>query len=155
MITRAAKHNGAAFIEVYQNCPIFNDGAFFNLTEKDSKPDNVLVLEHGKPLVFGVNKDKGIMLDGLNPVIIDLNDGKHSVSDCWIHDEFDDNPTRVFLLARFTDLPGYPAPIGIFRQFNKPTYDDDYVHQIEHLKSTKGIGDYKKLMFTSNTWEVH
>ena len=155
MITRASKHKGAAFIEVYQNCPIFNDGAFSALTEKETKPDSVIVLEHGKPLVFGANKDKGIMLDGLNPVIIDLNDGKHSINDCWIHDEFDDNPTRVFLLARFTDLPGYPTPIGIFRQFNKPNYDDDYVHQIEHLKSTKGVGDYKKLMFTSNTWEVH
>ena len=94
------------------------------------------------------------MLDGLNPVIIDLNDGKHSINDCWIHDEFDDNPTRVFLLARFTDLPGFPTPIGIFRQFNKPTYDDDYIHQIDHLKQTKGAGNYKKLMFTSNTWEV-
>jgi 2-oxoglutarate ferredoxin oxidoreductase subunit beta len=154
MISRAAKHKGAAFIEVYQNCPIFNDGAYFLLTEKETKPDNVIVLEHGKPLVFGANKDKGIMLDGLNPIIIDLNDGKHSINDCWVHDEFDDNPTRVFLLARFTDLPGYPTPIGIFRQFSKPTYDDDYVHQIEHLKQVKGLGDYKKLMFTSNTWEV-
>jgi 2-oxoglutarate ferredoxin oxidoreductase subunit beta len=154
MISRAAKHKGAAFIEVYQNCPIFNDGAYFLLTEKETKPDNVIVLEHGKPLVFGANKEKGIMLDGLNPIIIDLNDGKHSINDCWVHDEFDDNPTRVFLLARFTDLPGYPTPIGIFRQFNKPTYDDDYVHQIEHLKQVKGVGDYKKLMFTSNTWEV-
>ncbi|HAB51799.1 MAG TPA: 2-oxoacid:ferredoxin oxidoreductase subunit beta [Ignavibacteriales bacterium] len=155
MISRASKHKGAACIEVYQNCPIFNDGAFSILTEKETKPDNVIVLEHGKPLIFGANKDRGIMLDGLNPVIIDLNDGKHSIKDCWIHDEFDDNPTRVFLLARFTDLPGFPTPIGIFRQFNKPTYDDDYVHQIEHLKSTKGVGDYKKLMFTSNTWEVN
>jgi 2-oxoglutarate ferredoxin oxidoreductase subunit beta len=154
MISRAAKHKGAAFIEVYQNCPIFNDGAYFLLTEKETKPDNVIMLEHGKPLVFGANKDKGIMLDGLNPIIIDLNDGKHSINDCWVHDEFDDNPTRVFLLARFTDLPGYPTPIGIFRQFSKPTYDDDYVHQIEHLKQVKGVGDYKKLMFTSNTWEV-
>ncbi len=155
MISRAAKHKGAAFIEVYQNCPIFNDGAFSILTEKETKPENVIMLEHGKPLVFGANKDKGIILDGLNPVIVDLNDGKHSINDCWVHDEFDENPTRVFLLARFTDLPGFPTPIGVFRQFNKPTYDDDYVHQIEHLKSTKGVGDYKKLMFTSNTWEVH
>lgn len=154
MISRAAKHKGAAFIEVYQNCPIFNDGAYFLLTEKETKPDNVVVLEHGKPLVFGANKNKGIKLDGLNPVIIDLNDGKHSISDCWVHDEFDDNPTRVFLLARFTDLPGFPTPIGVFRQFNKPTYDHDYMDQIEHLKKTKGAGDYKKLMFTSNTWEV-
>jgi len=154
MITRASKHKGAAFIEVYQNCPIFNDGTFSILTEKETKPENVIVLEHGKPLVFGANKEKGIKLDGLNPVIIDFNDGKHSINDCWIHDEFDDNPTRVFLLARFTDLPGFPTPIGIFRQFNKPTYDDDYVHQIEHLRQTKGAGNYKKLMFTSNTWEV-
>lgn len=155
MILRASKHKGAAFIEVYQNCNIFNDGAFSILTEKETKPDNVLVLEHGKPMVFGANRDKGIKLDGLDPIIIDLNDGKHSINDCWIHDEFDDNPTRVFLLARFIDLPGYPTPIGIFRQFNKPTYDEDYVRQIEHLKSTKGVGDYKKLMFTSNTWEVN
>ncbi len=155
MISRAAKHKGLAFIEVYQNCPIFNDGAFFPLTEKETKPDNVILLEHGKPLVFGVNKDKGIMLDGLNPIIIDLNDGKHSINDCWVHDEFDDNPTRVFLLARFTDLPGFPTPIGVFRQFNKPTYDDDYVHQIAQVKEQKGVGDYKKLMFATNTWEVN
>lgn len=154
MISRASQHKGAAFIEVYQNCPIFNDGAYFPLTEKETKQDNVLVLEHGKPLVFGANKDKGIKLDGLDPIVIDLNDGKHSINDCWIHDEFDDNPTRVFLLARFSDLPGFPTPIGIFRQFSKPTYDEDYVYQIEHLKETKGAGNYNKLMFTANTWEV-
>ena len=155
MITRASKHKGAAFIEVYQNCPIFNDGAYSLLTEKETKPENVILLEHGKPLVFGANKDKGIMLDGLNPIIINLNDGKHSINDCWIHDELDDNPTRVFLLARFTDLQGYPTPIGVFRQFNKPTYDEDYVHQIEQQKSQKGAGTYEKLMFTANTWEVN
>lgn len=154
MITRASKHMGAAFIEVYQNCPIFNDGAFSILTEKETKPENIVVLEQGKPIVFGTNKDKGIKLDGLNPVIIDLNDGKHSVNDCWVHDEFDDNPTRVFLLARFTDLPGFPVPIGIFRQFSKPNYCEDYVDQIAHIKTKKGVGTYEKLMFTSNTWEV-
>lgn len=155
MITRASKHKGLAFIEVYQNCPIFNDGAFFPLTEKETKQDNVIFLEHGKPLVFGANKDKGIMLNGLDPVIIDLNDGVHSINDCWIHDEFDENPTRVFLLARFTDLPGFPTPIGVFRQFNKQTYDIDYVGQIEDVKKNKGEGTYEKLMFKSGTWEVN
>ncbi len=155
MITRAAKHTGLAFIEVYQNCPIFNDGAYFNLTEKETKADNVIMLEHGKPLVFGANKDKGIMLDGLNPVIIDLNDGKHSINDCWIHDEFDENPTRVFLLARFTDIPGFPTPIGVFRQYNKPAYDVDYVQQIENVKKKKGAGTYEKLMMGDDTWEVN
>ena len=155
MISRAAKHKGVAFIEVLQNCPIFNDGAFFHLTEKETKPDNVIFLEHGKPLVFGANKDKGIKLDGLNPVVIDLNDGKHSINDCWVHDEFDDNPTRVFLLARFTDLPGFPSPIGVFRQFNKPSYDEDYVQQIEGLKDKKGKGTYAKLLLENDTWEVN
>ena len=156
MITRAAKHKGASFIEIYQNCPIFNDGAYFPLTEKETKPDNVIVLEHGKPMVFGANKDKGIKLNGLDPVIIDLNDGKHSINDCLVHDEFDDNPTRVFLLARFSDLPGFPIPIGIFRDYRKrATYDGDYMHQIEQVKQSKGVGDYKKLMFTANTWEVN
>lgn len=154
MIARAAKHKGAAFIEIYQNCPIFNDGAYFPLTEKETKADNVVILEHGKPLVFGANNEKGIKLDGLNPVIINLNDGKHSINDCWVHDEFDDNPTRVFLLARFTDIPGFPTPIGVFRQFSKPTYAGDYEAQINRIKQQKGEGTYEKLMFTPNTWEV-
>ncbi len=155
MITRASKHIGLAFIEVYQNCPIFNDGAFSALTEKETKQDNVIVLEHNKPLVFGTNKEKGIKLDGLNPVIIDLNDGKHSINDCWVHDEFDDNPTRGFILARFSDIAGFPTPIGVFRQFNKPTYDGDYHKQIAQIQEKKGKGTYEKLMFTSNTWEVN
>ena len=155
MISRASKHNGFAFIEIYQNCPIFNDGAYTNLTEKGTKPNNVIVLEHGKPLVFGVNKEKGIKLDGLNPVIIDLNDGKHSINDCWVHDEFDENPTREFILSRFTDIPGFPTPIGVFRQFSKPTYDGDYTDQIEKVIAKKGAGTYENLMFDNNTWEVN
>lgn len=154
MLTRAAKHKGLAFIEVYQNCPIFNDGAYFHLTEKETKPENVIVLEHNKPLVFGANKDKGIKLDGLDPVVINLNDGKHSINDCWVHDEFDPNPTRGFILARMSDLPGYPTPIGVFRQYLKPTYDGDYMQQIEQVKATKGEGTYDRLMFSTTTWEV-
>ncbi|MEW6652744.1 MAG: 2-oxoacid:ferredoxin oxidoreductase subunit beta [Bacteroidota bacterium] len=155
IITRAAHHKGIAFIEIYQNCPIFNDGAYFPLTEKETKADNVILLQHNKPLVFGANKDKGIKLDGLNPVIIDLNDGVHSINDCWVHDEFDDNPTRVFLLARFTDIPGFPTPVGVFRQFAKETYDIDYEKQIEDVKKKQGEGTYEKLMLKSGTWEVN
>jgi len=154
MIARAAKHEGMAFIEIYQNCPIFNDGAFFKFTEKETKPDNVIYLEHNKPLVFGKNNEKGIMLDGLNPVIIDLNDGVHSINDCFVHDEFDDNPTRVFLLARFIDIPEFPIPIGVFRQFHKATYSGDYAKQIDNIISKKGKGTYDRLMYSSNTWEI-
>jgi len=154
MITRAAKHTGLAFIEVLQNCPIFNDGAYFHLTEKETRPENVVYLEHGKPLIFGANQDKGIMLDGLNPVVINLNDGVHSINDVWVHDENDPNPTREFILSRFTDIEGMPTPVGVIRQFNKPTYDGDYHHQIEDMIAKKGKGTYEKLMFNANTWEV-
>lgn len=154
VISRASKHKGLAFIEVYQNCPIFNDGVYSLVTEKETKADNVVVLEHGKPLLFGPKKTKGIKLDGMNPVIIDLEDGKHSISDCLVHDEFDENPTRVFLLGRFTDIPGFPTPIGVFRQFSKPSYDEEYEAQVEKITNKNGKGTYEKLMLSSNTWEV-
>ncbi|AFN75210.1 2-oxoglutarate ferredoxin oxidoreductase subunit beta [Melioribacter roseus P3M-2] len=154
MLKRAAAHKGLAVVEVYQNCPIFNDGAYAPLTDKTSKEDYVLYLEHGKPLVFGKNKDKGIKLDGLQPVVIDLNDGKHSVDDCWVHDEFDTDPTRGFILARFIDMDHMPTPIGVFRQVHKPTYDEEYWNQVEYVKSKKGAGDYNKLMYSVNTWDV-
>ncbi len=154
MISRAAKHKGTAFIEVLQNCPIFNDGAYFQLTEKDTKPDNTITLEHDKPLVFGTNKDKGIKLDGLTPVVFNINEGSNSINDCWVHDEFDENPTREFLLSRFTDMPGLPTPLGILRQHLKPTYDADYHEQVQKVKVEKGHGTYDKLMFAASTWEV-
>ena len=154
MISRASKHKGFAFIEIYQNCPIFNDGAYFPLTEKETKQDNVIFLEHDKPMVYGANRDKGIKLDGLNPVIVDLNDGKHSINDLLVHDEFDPNPTREFILARFSDMPDFPVPIGVFRQFTKPTFNQEYENQIQNVITKKKRGTYESLMFTENTWEV-
>src|ERR1035441_6787856 len=87
MMKRAAAHKGTAFIEVYQNCNIFNDGAFEILTEKETKADNVLVLEQGKPMLFGKNNDKGIRLNGISPEVVNLSERKYSVNDLWVHDE--------------------------------------------------------------------
>ncbi len=91
MMKRAGEHKGTAFIEVYQNCNIFNDGAFEILTDKTTRDDNVIYLEHEKPMIFGKEKNKGIKLDGLNPVVVDIAEGKNSVNDLWVHDEFDKN----------------------------------------------------------------
>ncbi|MFZ1289015.1 MAG: 2-oxoacid:ferredoxin oxidoreductase subunit beta [Melioribacteraceae bacterium] len=154
MIDRAAAHKGLAFVEVYQNCNIFNDGAFSLLTEKETKDDNVLILEHGKPMLFGKNKDKGIKLDGFTPVIVDLNDGKHTINDVIVHDEKDHGMVRAFILSHLTDEPNLPTPIGVFRQVFKPTYDEAMVEQIEQVKKKKGKGDLEKLLFATNTWEV-
>ncbi len=154
MIKKAAAHKGLAFIEIYQNCVIFNDGAFEKFTDKETKADNVVVLEHGKPLVFGKNNDKAIKLDGFTPKIIDLNDPNNSINDAWVHDEFDPNPIRAFILAHLPDYEGFPTPIGVYRNIRKETYDEAVNRQIEQVTSKKGKGDLKSLIYNANTWEV-
>ncbi len=155
MLKRAGEHKGTAFIEIYQNCNIFNDGAFEILTEKDTKPDHVIFLEHNQPMVFGKEKNKGIKLDGLNPVVVDLTDGKYSVNDLWVHDEFDKNSFRAHIISQFTEMEGFPTPVGVLRQEFKTTYEEDLHQQLEDAKKTKGEGDLRKLLFSGNTWEVN
>jgi 2-oxoglutarate ferredoxin oxidoreductase subunit beta len=155
MIKRAGEHKGTAFIEIFQNCNIFNDGAFFLYTDKETKADNVLVLEHDQPMIFGKNGDKGIRLEGTKPIVVDLSDGKYSKDDLWVHDEFDDDPVRAYILSQFSEREGYPLPIGVFRQVKKNTYDQDFHQQIEDVKKKKGNGDLRKLLFSGNMWEVN
>jgi len=154
MIKRAAEHKGTAFIEIYQNCNIFNDGAFELLTEKDTKEDNVLFLEHGKPMVFGKAKDKGIIIDGTTPKVVSLTEGKYSINDLLVHNEFDQSVVLAYLLGQMSNDPNYPTPIGVFRQILKPTYDAEVNKQIDLIKQKKGEGDLQKLLFSGNTWSV-
>jgi len=155
MIKRAADHKGLAFVEIFQNCSIFNDGAFDILTDKKTKDDNVLVLEHGKPMLFGANKDKGIIMDGAKPKVVEIGEGKHRVEDVLVHDENDESPMLATLLAHLTDDPAMPTPIGVFRQISKSTYDGDVEEQIASVKNKKGEGDLEKVLFTGSTWEVN
>lgn len=155
MIKTAADHKGFSFIEIFQNCNIFNDGAFSLLTDKETKGDAILYLENGKPMVFGKEKDKGIKMDGFNPVIVDLNDGKHSESDLLVHDETDPSPARAFTLAHLTDNPEMPTPIGVFRNISKETYDEGVEKQLKAITEKKGKGDLEKVLFGGNTWEVN
>ena len=154
MMKRAAEHKGTSFIEVFQNCNIFNDGAFELLTEKDTKADNVLFLEHNKPMIFGKNNDKGIRLNGLTPEVIDISKGKFSANDVWVHDEFDKNSSRAHILSQLTEMEGFPTPVGVFRQEFKSTYEEDFHEQINNIKKLKGEGDLRKLLFSGNVWEV-
>jgi len=154
MMKRAAEHKGTAFIEVFQNCNIFNDGAFDLLTDKETKADHVLFLEHNKPMIFGKNNDKGIVLDGLTPKVVDLSTGEYSIDDLWVHDEFDKDSFRAHILAQFDEMDDFPTPIGVFTQLNKPTYEDEFHKQIENVKKSRGKGDLRKLLFSGNTWEV-
>jgi 2-oxoglutarate ferredoxin oxidoreductase subunit beta len=154
MIKRAGLHKGTAFLEVFQNCNIFNDGAFDLLTDKDTKDDNVIELKHGEPLIFGKNKDKGIRLEGFNPVVVDLTSGHYSVNDLWVHDEFDPSPARASIIMSFDEREGFPTPIGVFRQIIKETCDEGITRQINEVKAKKGEGSLEKVLYSGNLWEV-
>ncbi len=155
MIKRAAAHKGTAFVEIFQNCSIFNDGAFDILTDKKTKDDNVLVLEHGKPMIFGINKNKGIVMDGAKPKAVEIGNGKFRIEDVIVHDEFDESPVLATLLANLTEDPTMPTPIGVFRQITKPTYDGDVEAQVNTVTNKKGKGDLEKVLFAGNTWQVN
>ena len=153
MLTRAAKHVGSAYIEIYQNCNIFNDGAFDKLTDKETKADTVLWLQHGKPMIFGKEQDKGIKLDGFKPVVVSLKDGKYSVNDLLVHDE--KSRELAFILSELTEYPDYPTPIGVFFDIERSTYEDETEQQIKNAKAKLGEADLDKLLFSGNTWEIN
>ncbi|MEO8116412.1 MAG: 2-oxoacid:ferredoxin oxidoreductase subunit beta [Bacteroidota bacterium] len=155
MLTRSHQHHGTSFLEIYQNCNIFNDGAFEIFTEKKSKPDEALFLEQGKPLVYGADNDKGIRIDGLKPVMVDLKDG-FSHDDLWIHDEKDFYKAQV--LTRMFDSPHleghFPRPFGVFYETKRACYEDVMRMQIEEAIISKGNGDLDKLLSGKDVWEI-
>jgi 2-oxoglutarate ferredoxin oxidoreductase subunit beta len=157
MLRKAAAHKGTSFLEIYQNCNVFNDGAFEIYTEKSSKKQETLFAEHGKPLVYGANNEKGIKLDGFKPVIVDLSDG-HSTSDLWVHDETD--RVKSGILGRFFDNPRkiadhYPRPFGVFYSEQRYCYEDAMQAQLDEAIKQKGPGNLDKLLMGRETWEIH
>ncbi|HQU45091.1 MAG: 2-oxoacid:ferredoxin oxidoreductase subunit beta [Planctomycetia bacterium 21-64-5] len=152
VLKRAAEHRGISFVEVYQNCNVFNDGAFEYATDREMKFDTTLELEHGKPLIFGKNRDKGIRLNGMNPETVQLGKGI-SEDDLLFHDERAPEPTLAYLLSRMRH-PEFPEPIGVFRDVAKPRYDELINAQIAEARQTKGEGDLQKLYYSGDTWTV-
>lgn len=155
LLKRSHAHKGASFLEIYQNCNIFNDGAFEVFTEKGSKPAETLFVEQGQPLIFGAQKDKGIRLDGFRPVVVELG-SEYSASDLWVHDEADFYKAQV--LTRMFDDPrieGHlPRPFGVFYQTSRPTYEDVMARQIEDAIAKRGPGDLDKLLAGNETWTI-
>ena len=155
ILMEAYKHKGSSMVEIYQNCNVFNDGAFFTYTEKDSKMANTLWLEDGKPLVFGADQDKGIKLEGFRPVVVDLSDGS-SLDDLWIHDQSDRIKagilTRMFNNTKAEDE--FPRPFGVFYKEDRPRYEDQFYEQIEQAIEKNGEGDLDALIRGNNTWTI-
>jgi 2-oxoglutarate ferredoxin oxidoreductase subunit beta len=153
-LKKAATHRGSAYTEILQNCNIFNDGAWSGLTEKDARSERVVMLEHGKPLIFGKNRDKGIRLKGFDLEVVQLGNGV-SEADLLVHDEHDTRPAYAFMMAQMEELPGFPTPIGVIRSWeNVPRYEDLISEQIAEVQAKRGRGDLGKLLRAGDTWEV-
>lgn len=155
ILVRSHQHKGASFTEIYQNCNIFNDGAFEIFTDKASKPEHALFLEQGKPLVFGANKSKGIKLDGFKPIVVDLGNDI-TESDLWIHDEKDFYKAQI--LVRMFDDPSLdnflPRPFGVFYETTRACYEDGMAMQIEEAIANKGKGNLDKLLRGNEVWTI-
>ena len=152
-IEKGAKHKGVTFTEVYQNCNIFNDGAFKDVTERAVRDDRLLLLEHGKPMLFGAGGKKGIRVRDNKPEVVTIGENGVTEADILVHDETMENPTIAYMLSRM-DYPEFPVPIGVFRNVQRPTYDDLVTNQIDEVTSARGKGDLAKLLRGSETWEV-
>ncbi len=155
VIRAAAEHEGAAFVEVYQNCPVFNDGAYDFLTDKAVKAESQLRMEHGKPLLFGKGNGKGIRLDPRTAMLEVVTLGENGVGekDVLVHDAKREDPTMAFMLASLADRPGFPTPIGVFRDVKKPTADGLTRRMIDEAKRA-GAADLRSLLAAGDTWTI-
>ncbi|MFO0571809.1 MAG: hypothetical protein U0263_39665, partial [Polyangiaceae bacterium] len=151
-LLRAAKHTGTSFVEIYQNCVVFNDAAFDSFTAKENKEEHQLRVEHGKPLVFGAQKNKGLRIDArtLGLEIATIGENGVTEKDILIHDET--NATIAMMLARMP-YPQFPVAVGVLYNVTRPTYDDTVHAQVDTAKA-KTKADLQKLLASGNTWTV-
>ena len=151
MMKAAHNHAGTAFLEIYQNCNIFNDGAFFEFTDRNTKADRALFVEDGAPLTFA-DGDQGLRLDGLTLEAVDLTNGRWSVSDCLVYDS--GNREMAHLLGRMFDQPDLPRPFGVLYQTDRPTYEQQLHEQINAVREKRGAGDLQTLLHQGDTWTI-
>ncbi len=156
VIKAAAEHKGSSFIEIYQNCPVFNDGAYTFLTEKAVKADAQLRMEQGKPLLFGKDLKKGIRFNPQTAEleVVTVGEGGVTEQDILVHDAKREDPTIAFMLANLSTKPGFPTPIGVFRDIRQPTAEDLTWEMIEATKAKKGAGDLDKLLAGGDSWTI-
>jgi 2-oxoglutarate ferredoxin oxidoreductase subunit beta len=153
VLIQAARHKGVSFVEVFQNCNIFNDGAYKHFTDREVKEDRIINLEHGKPMIFGKNRNKGLRLKGTKLEVVELGEGV-SEADLLVHNAEAPDPCLAFMLARM-DYPNFPVPVGIFRSVSKPTYEDLMEDQVQESIRRLGQGNLEELLDSGDTWEIN
>lgn len=151
VLERAARHKGTAFVEIYQNCIIFNDGAYSDITDKTQRSTHALFLENGKPLIYGAENELGIALDNrMRPVSVPIYD--YGLRNILVHDE--SNPALAFFLSHF-ELPELPIPLGVFKDVQKPCYDQMLEEQIKSAKEAEPEASLESLFESGYTWTVN
>jgi 2-oxoglutarate ferredoxin oxidoreductase subunit beta len=153
MLRRAAAHRGSAFVEIYQNCNIFNDGAFLALTSKGGSGSNRIYLEHGKPIMFGAENEKGVVMTPEGRVeIVDV--AEVGTERLLVHDEHREDPSLAFALSRIASGPTMPTPLGVLRDVDRPVYGDGMEEQLRRAAEQQGPGDLTRLLESGDTWVV-
>ena len=152
ILQKAYEHEGTAFVEIYQNCNVFNDKAFIQLTGKEERVHNRINLVHGQPIVFGQGDEKAVVLDGGEAKIVDT--ASVDRSQILVHDETRPNPAVAFAISRLSHGPYGPTPLGIFRRVSRPTYESQLEHQVAEAIAKKGPGDLSALIRSQGTWTV-
>ncbi|GIK24529.1 MAG: 2-oxoacid:ferredoxin oxidoreductase subunit beta [Rhodocyclaceae bacterium] len=153
VLKRAAEHKGTAFVEIFQNCIVFNDGAYEAITDKSVRDDARLLLEHGKPLVFGKNRDKGVRLRGLEPEVVTIGEDGVTEADLVVHDEAAEHSGLAFFLSQF-DAPKFPVPLGVFRAASQPSYEELNNQLHADARARRGQGDLAALFNSGDTWTI-
>jgi 2-oxoglutarate ferredoxin oxidoreductase subunit beta len=149
---RAYQHRGASLVEVYQNCNVFNDGAFEAITSKDARPKMLIPLEHGKPVRFGPEGEHGVVVDDGIARVVEVADVGESA--LVVHDERREDPSLAFALSRLSTAPTMPTPIGVFRDVERPDYGFMVNQQLVAAAESKGPGDLGALLTSGSTWTV-
>jgi 2-oxoglutarate ferredoxin oxidoreductase subunit beta len=153
VVEAGARHKGISFIEVYQNCNIFNDHAFDYFAERSVRSDKVLYLEDGKPMIFGKDRNKGIRMNGAHPEVVTIGENGITEADLLVHNVNLADPSVAFMLARM-EQPDFPQPVGIFRAVERATYEDLMINQIDAAIAKSGPGSLAKLLNSGDTWVV-
>ena len=150
---RAHAHRGSSFVEVYQNCNVFNDGAFAAVTAKEARPNMLIDLKHGEPIRFGADGQHGVVLNARGETeVVDVADvGEDRL---LVHDEHRDDPSLAFALSRLADTPTVPTPVGVFRDVERPIYEGEVQRQLVGAQEQRGPGDLEALISSGATWEV-
>ena len=152
MFTRAHAHQGASIIEIYQNCNVFNDGAFGQVTAKDNRDEMLIPLEHGRPIRFGAAGEHGVVLDRGGLHLAEVADvGEDAL---LVHDETRDDPSIAFMLSRLARGPYEPTPVGVFRAVERAEYGSGVNQQLAAAQDAKGPGDLHALLRSGATWDI-